>query len=92
MSKASHGAPTKRKKPAEQVADVGTAVKIDRPNGDGMLGIVRERQEYDEYDAPARVTVEGSDTEVNTSVENVEVAEGTHAQLVQSIVGGDGDV
>ncbi|MDS0280023.1 hypothetical protein NDI85_19750 [Halomicroarcula sp. S1AR25-4] len=88
MSKASQGAPTKRPEPSEEVADVDDAVEVTRENGETMLGIVRERAEYDEYDAPARVTVEGSDTEVNVSVARVEVVRGKQATGIRNTIAG----
>ena len=92
MSKASHGAPAKRKDSADEIADVNTPVKVDREDGDTLLGIVRERHNYHEYDAPARVVVEGKDQEVNVSAENVTVAKGTNADLVRNIIRKDTNV
>lgn len=91
MSKASHGAPAKRKDSADEIADVSTPVKVDRGE-DTLLGIVRERHNYREYDAPARVVVEGKDQEVNASAENVTVAKGTNADLVRNIIRKDTNV
>ncbi|NLV14386.1 hypothetical protein [Haloarcula argentinensis] len=92
MSKAAQGAPAKRKERPEEVADENTPVKVDRLEGDAMLGIVRERTEYDEHDAPARLLVEGTEKEVNVSDHQVSVARGSNADLVRSLVGGETDV
>ena len=89
MSKASQGTPVKRKARADEPADVGTPVKVDRLSGGSLLGIVRERTEYDQHDAPARVVVEGSETEANVSDHQVSVARGSNADLVRSLVGGE---
>ena len=86
MSRASHGAPTKRRARADEIADVGTPVKIDRLDGDSLLGIVRERYTYDEYDAPSRVLVESSEKMVNAAADRVSIARGANADVVQSLV------
>jgi hypothetical protein len=92
MSKASDGAPVKRKSNPNETAEVDDPVKVTWDDGDTLLGIVRERHEYDEYDAPARVVVEGADREVNVSAERVDVAVGANADVVRSLVGGQEDV
>jgi len=92
VSKASQGAPAKRKEAPDEIADENTPVKVERLNGDSLLGIVRERTEYDEHDAPARVAVEGADTTVNVSDDQVSVARGSNADVVRSLVDGETDV
>ena len=92
MSKASQGAPAKRKEPVDEVADENTPVKVTRLSGDSLLGIVRKRTEYNEFDAPARVLVEGADTTVNVADGQVSVARGSNADVVRSLVGGETDV
>jgi len=92
MSKASQGAPAKRKARADEPADVGTPVKVDRLSGGSLLGIVRERYTYDEYDAPARVLVESSDEKVNAAANRVSIARGSNADVVRSLVEEDTNV
>lgn len=43
MSRASQGAPAKHRARADDTADVGTPVKVNRLGGGSVLGIVRER-------------------------------------------------
>ncbi|RLM32667.1 hypothetical protein [Haloarcula sp. Atlit-120R] len=92
MSKATQGAPAKRKERPDEIADENTPVKVERLSGDSMLGIVRERTEYDAHGAPARVLVEGADTTVNVAAGQVSVARGSNADVVRSLVGGQEDV
>lgn len=89
MSRASQGAPATRRARADDTADVGTPVKVDRLEGGSLLGIVRERTEYDQHDAPARVVVGGPETEANVSDHQVSVARGSNADLVRSLAGGE---
>jgi hypothetical protein len=69
------------------VADVGTPVKVDRLDGDSLLGIVRERYTYEEYAAPPRVLVESSEKMVNVAADRVSIARGANADVAYSIVG-----
>jgi len=92
VSKAIQSAPAKRKEAPDEVADENTPVKVERLNGDSLLGIVRERTEYNDHDAPARVTVEGAEKTVNVSDDQVSVARGSNADVVRSLVGGEVDV
>jgi len=92
MSKAAQGAPAKRKERSDEIADENTPVKVNRLESESMLGIVRERTEYDQPDVPARVVVEGTETEANVSDHQVSVARGSNADLVRSLVGGETDV
>ena len=92
MSKASQGAPAKRRARADEIADVGTPVKVGRLSGDSLLGIVRERYTYDEYDASPRVLVEASERMVNVAAGRVSIARGANADVVHSLVEDDTNV
>jgi len=92
MSKSTQAAPTKRKASDDEIAGENSPVKVDRVNGGSLLGIVRERHEYDGYDAPARVVVEGQEKTVNVSAEHVSVAHGSNADLVRSLLQDDDGV
>jgi hypothetical protein len=92
MSRASQGAPAKRRARADDTADVGTPVKVDRLSGGSLLGIVRERYTYDEYNASARVLVESSEKIVNVAADRVSIARGSNADVVRSLVEDDTNV
>ncbi|WP_420182879.1 hypothetical protein ACNO8S_16465 (plasmid) [Haloarcula sp. KBTZ06] len=92
MSKASQGTPVKRKARADEPADVGTPVKVDRLSGGSLLGIVRERYTYEKYDAPPRVLVESSEKMVNVATDRVSIARGSNADVVRSLVEDDTNV
>ncbi|AAV44453.1 unknown (plasmid) [Haloarcula marismortui ATCC 43049] len=92
MSKASQGAPAKRQARADDTADVGTPVKVDRLESGSLLGIVRERYTYEEYDAPPRVLVESSEKMVNVATDRVSIARGSNADVVRSLVEEDTNV
>ncbi|NHN65321.1 hypothetical protein G9463_18735 [Haloarcula sp. JP-Z28] len=92
MSRASQGAPATRRARADDTADVGTPVKVDRLEGGSLLGIVRERYTYEEYDAPPRVLVESSEKIVNVATDRVSIARGSNADVVRSLVEDDTNV
>ncbi|RLM41265.1 hypothetical protein DVK00_20445 [Haloarcula sp. Atlit-47R] len=92
MSRASQGAPAKRKARHDEPADVGTPVTVDRLSGDSLRGIVRERYTYDEHAAPAHVLVESSETMVNVATDRVSIARGSNADVVRSLVEADTNV
>jgi len=92
MSKASQGAPAKRRARTDEPAGVGTPVKVDRLSGGSLLGIVRERYTYEEYAAPARVLVEASEKMVNVAADRVSIARRSNADVVRSLVEEDTNV
>ena len=83
---ASQGAPAKRRARADETADIGPTVVVDRRSGDSLLGIVRERCTSDECETSTQVLVESPERMVNVAAGRISIARGLNADVVCSLV------